>query len=271
MATATLPDGARIGYDEYDFSPPWETAEPVVLVHGFSKNRRFWYGWISSLAARYRVVRLDQRGHGDSSQVDRGFQMALRPFSQDLADFLDALGIQSAHFVMAEFSSTVAMDFAAAFAPRIRSLTLPGFGYNYRDAPVDTASWARLAEEQGAEAWARETNRYRLPDSAPQAMRDWYIREQGRMPGWFLAALFRWTATLDLTDSLASIKAPTLILAGGDARQGTLAHARYAEKTIPDCRLTVLEAMPFNVMSAAPERCVAETLQFINEITARGN
>jgi hypothetical protein len=64
---------------------------------------------------------------------------------------------------------------------------------------------------------------------------------------------------------------PTLILAGADARQGTIAHARHAAEMIPDCRLAVLEGMPFNVMSAAPERCVAETLRFIDKITARGN
>jgi len=125
VPNATLPDGARLAYDEYDFTAPWEPSEPVILLHGFSKNRLFWYGWIPGLAARYRVIRVDQRGHGDSSPVPDGFQMALRPFSQDLVDFLDALGLESAHFVMAEFTSTVAIDFANAFGPRIRSLTLP--------------------------------------------------------------------------------------------------------------------------------------------------
>jgi len=269
MPIAKLPDGAQLAYDEYDFSPPWEDSEPVVLVHGFSKNRAFWYGWLPGLAARYRTIRVDQRGHGDSSPVAPGFEIGLRPFSQDLSDFLDALGIQSAHFVMAEFTSTVAIDFAAAFAPRIRSLTLPGFGYNYRDAPIDANGWARIAEEQGSEAWARATNRFRLPESVPAAMREWYIQQQARMPGAFLAQLFRWTTTLDLTDRLAAMRVPTLILAGSDARQGTMAHAERAAELIPDCRLSVLDGMPFNVMSAAPERCVSETIGFIGEVVRR--
>lgn len=86
MARATLPDGARIAYDEYDFTPHRETAEAVALVHGFSKNRHFGYCWIPGLASHYRVIRLDQRGQGDSSPVAPIFRMERRPVSQDLAN-----------------------------------------------------------------------------------------------------------------------------------------------------------------------------------------
>lgn len=269
MPTATLPDGANLVYDDYDFTTPWDRGEPVILVHGFSKNRRMWYGWLPGLTSQYRVIRVDQRGHGDSSPPPADFKMALRPFSQDMADFLDTLGLKSAHFVMAEFTSAVAIDFANAFPERIRSLTLPGFGYNYRDSKIDRSEWVRLAEQEGSEAWARATNKFRLPADAPQAMRDWYISEQARMPGWFLGALFRWNATLNLEDQLAGMKVPTLIIAGSDARQGTIEHAYHAAKVIPDCKLVVLDGMPFNVMSAAPDRCVAETMKFIADVRAR--
>jgi len=268
MENVTLPDGAHLAYDVYDFTPPWEEAEPIVLVHGFSKNRKFWYGWIPALAARYRVFRLDQRGHGDSSLPPPGFEMALRPFSQDLAAFLDGVGLSSAHFVMAEFSSAVAVDFATAFPERIKSLVLPGFGYNFRSARVDRSEWVRLVEEEGAEAWARATNQYRLPADADPAMREWYVTQQARMPGWFLAALFRFNADLDLTAQLPLIEPPTLLIAGSDARQGTIESARLGARLIPQCRLAVLEGMPFNVMSASPERCVAETLHFLDDVRA---
>jgi pimeloyl-ACP methyl ester carboxylesterase len=269
VPTATLPDGAALAYDDYDFTTPWDPGEPVVLVHGFSKNRRMWYGWLPGLTAHYRVIRVDQRGHGDSSPAPPGFQMGLRPFSQDMADFLDAIGLESAHFVMAEFTSAVAVDFANAFSHRIRSLTLPGFTYNMRGSKIDRTEWVRLAEQEGSLAWARATNQYRLPADAPQAMRDWYISEQARVPGWFLGALFRWSGTLDLTGQLPGIKVPTLIIAGSDARQGTIEQVRDAARVIPDCRLAVLDGMPFNVMSAAPDRCVAETLRFIADVRAR--
>jgi pimeloyl-ACP methyl ester carboxylesterase len=86
------------------------------------------------------------------------------------------------------------------------------------------------------------------------------------MPGWFLGALFRFNADLDLTDRLHEIAAPTLIIAGTEARQGTIEDARLAARLIPTCRLAVLDGMPFNVMSAAPARCVAETLRFLDDV-----
>lgn len=272
MPHVTLGDGAQLAYDDYDFGPPWQAeqraADPIVLVHGFSKNRKFWYGWIPGLAADNRVIRFDQRGHNDSSPIAPGFKMALQPFSDDIAAFLDGLGIAKAHLVMAEFSSTVAIDFAARYRERISSLTLPGFSYNYVGSPVDRWEWVRLAEQEGSAAWARATNSDRLPADASPAMKEWYIAEQSRMPGWFLGALFRFNMHLDLTAELASIKVPTLVIAGGAARQGTIETIRKAERLIPNCRLTVLDGLPYNVMSAAPERCVAETLRFIGDVRA---
>ncbi len=266
MLTARLPDGGEIAYDDYNFSPPWSKVETIVLVHGFSKNRKMWYSWIPGLAQNYRVIRLDQRGHGDSSPPPPGFKMGLRPFSQDLAWFLDSIGVESAHFVMAEFSSAVALDFAPTFPHRLQSLVMPGFGYNWREGAVDKAEWVRICENEGSEAWARATNKYRLPADAAPAMREWYIREQARIPGWFLAEVFRYNQTLDLSDQLPKIPVPTLVISGSEARQGTAEHARIGVQRIPRCRLVVLDGMPFNVMSASPERCVAETLRFLDDV-----
>lgn len=269
MTTATLPDGAVLAYDEYYFGPPWLEPETVVLVHGFSKNRTFWYGWIPELARRYRVIRVDQRGHNDSSPVPDGFQMALRPFSDDLAAFLDVLGIASAHFVMAEFSSVVGIDFADVHAARIRSLTLPGFAFRYPGSPVDRTEWVRLAEQEGAAAWARATNRFRLPADADPAMREWYIGQQSKMPGWFLGALFRFNMNLDMTDRLPMMRVPCLIISGSEARQGTIETMREAVRAMPDCALEVLDGLPYNVMSADPDRCVAATVRFIEQVRHR--
>jgi len=121
MENVTLPDGADLAYDVYDFTPPWERRSRSYWSHGFSKNRIFWYGWIPALAARYRVFRLDQRGHGDSSLRRPGSRWRCRPFSQDLAAFLDGVGLSSAHFVM-RVSSAVAVDFAHCLPERIKSL-----------------------------------------------------------------------------------------------------------------------------------------------------
>ena len=266
MAMATLPDGASIAYDVHDFTDPWRQPETIILVHGFTKNRKFWYAWIPQLARRYRVICMDQRGHGDSTPLPPDFRMGLAPFAADLAAFIDVLGIQPAFLAMAEFTSAVAIELATTYPEHVRGLVVPGFWSNARASPVNRQEWIRLVEEEGAEAMLRASNNLRLPEGADPRQREWYIRQQARTPAWFMAALFRFNHDLDLTPRLPRIHAPTLLISGTQGQQGTLASAREACGSIPNCRLAVLEGMPFNVMSAAPNACVRETLRFLDDV-----
>ena len=126
MPEAVLPDGGKLAYDVHDFTDPWRDAEPLIFVHGFSKNRKFWYEWLPEFARDYRVYNLDMRGHGESSAIDPDFQMSLSPFARDIVDFMDALKIDSAHFIMAEFASAIAIELAADFPERVRSVDHAG-------------------------------------------------------------------------------------------------------------------------------------------------
>ncbi len=267
MATVTLGDGARLVYDGYDFSDPWKESEPVILVHGFSKNRLFWYPWIPDLARRYRVICLDQRGHGDSSLPPQDFKMSTAPFAADLDEFLGRLGLESAHFVMAEFSTAVGVEFAITYPDRLRTLTLLGLGVDYRVWPVDHDAWARQMETEGPEAWARQTNSLRLPADADPALKSWYVQQQGRMPGWLMAAVMRYAKTVDLTDRLPLVQCPVLVVSGDAARQQPIEVTQQAVSHLPNGRLVVLHDAPFNVMSARPQECVAATLAFLEQHT----
>ncbi len=263
MPIATLKDGCRLAYDDYDFTDPWGQPEVVVLVHGFSKNRKFWYEWIPTLARHYRVINVDQRGHGESSAAPPDFEMSLDAFAQDLDEFMDVLGIPSAHFIMAEFSSAVAVEFAIRYADRIKKLVLPGFGYNYKDAPIDLEGWVKLLQQGGSSAWASQTNQYRLPADADPDLRRWYIEQQSRVPAELLMKVFRYGQKLDLTDKLADVVVPTLILGGTAAKQDTAESLQRANRVMPRSKLVLFEGMPFNVMTACPQACVAETMKFL--------
>src|SRR5487761_2655823 len=98
MPRLMLSDDTQIAYDDYNFTPPWTIPPSVILVHGFNKNRRFWWDWIPALARHYRVINLDQRGHGESSLPPSDFVMGLEQFSDDLVAVLDKLEIESATF-----------------------------------------------------------------------------------------------------------------------------------------------------------------------------
>lgn len=58
-------DGFSLGYDDTG----GEGLETIVFLHGLSMSRATWARFLPDLEGRFRVVRLDQRGHGESSHV----------------------------------------------------------------------------------------------------------------------------------------------------------------------------------------------------------
>jgi pimeloyl-ACP methyl ester carboxylesterase len=268
MPEAVLPDGGKLAYDLHDFTEPWRDAEPLIFVHGFSKIRKFWYEWLPEFARDYRVYNVDMRGHGESSPLAFDFQMSLAPFARDIVDFMDALQIERAHVIMAEFASAIAIELAADYPDRVRSAVIPGFGYNWRGGAVSPKAWADLLREKGTAAWAQETNTHRLPEDADPGLRAWYIAQQSRMPVDLMIKLFEYSIDLDQTDRLQHFKAPALIISGTNAQQATADSTRRAVELMPNCKAVLMEGMPFNVMTACPQACIAAAKDFLATLRA---
>ena len=66
MKTIEIRAGATIAYEDDYFGPPWQVPRTVVLVHGNAESSRAWFAWVPRLAARYRVIRPDLPGFGQS-------------------------------------------------------------------------------------------------------------------------------------------------------------------------------------------------------------
>lgn len=74
------------------FLPTATSGPDVLLTHGLASNQRLWFDAAAALAARgHRVVTFDQRGHGQSSKPDDGYDMAT--VADDLALLIDAIGL----------------------------------------------------------------------------------------------------------------------------------------------------------------------------------
>lgn len=99
------------------------TGEPVVLIHGNAGDHRHWNSQFQQLSTRFRVIRYDVRGYGQSSEPIIG-----KPYSDssDLSDLMDHLGVNSAHIVGWSFGSGVAFDFAVAHPQRTKSIVSVG-------------------------------------------------------------------------------------------------------------------------------------------------
>ena len=88
------------------------TSRPVLLLHGLASTCHIWDLVAPLLAADFRVVALDQRGHGLSAQVEDGFDFAT--VSGDAAALIAALGWQRPIIVGHSWGADVALELAAA-------------------------------------------------------------------------------------------------------------------------------------------------------------
>ncbi len=106
--------------------------EPIVLVHGFASTKEVnWAnpGWVSTLTqAGYRVIALDNRGHGASAKPHDPAAYHSATMAEDVRALLDHLAIPRADVMGYSMGARIAAFLALGHPARVRSLILGGLG-----------------------------------------------------------------------------------------------------------------------------------------------
>lgn len=96
--------------------------ETVILIHGFGGDLDNWLFNIDALGEAATVYALDLPGHGLSTKkLDNP---GLAAMTLALSGFMDKLGIAGAHLVGHSMGGAIAMNLAADFPAKVKSLTL---------------------------------------------------------------------------------------------------------------------------------------------------
>ncbi len=102
-----------------------EGKPPLVVLHGFSSQARYWDGFAVRMRDDFHVYCLDQRGHGDSDWSDDYGPDAM---PNDLLAFADELGLQKFALVGHSMGGMVSMRFAAFHPDRLTALVIVDAG-----------------------------------------------------------------------------------------------------------------------------------------------
>ncbi len=235
----------------------------VVLLHELGGTLNSWDAVAPRLAARYRVLRYDQRGSGLSEKVRQEFSNDA--LVDDFEALAKAVGLEPPyHFVTVAAAATQALRFLEKHPGDVGALVL------CNPAPGVDASRAAALDERAAFA-AREGMRASLPTTLalsypPQlGARSAYEAYLGRYlandPVCFGFA-FRALARTNMLHMLSQIRCPAMVVAG---RHDTVRpHAGSAElaKKIPGARFEVIEAGHF-MPTQGPEPLVALLEDFL--------
>lgn len=266
MPFIQIDDQLNMFYEDQDFSPPWESSEVILMHHGNAKNSKFWFGWLPILSQHYRVIRVDARGFGLSSVPDPGFEWSLEQFAEDSKTLLEKLNVSKIHFIGETIGGSIGMVFAELFPQMTQSLTICTSPYNF--AAVDTyKEYKQLVSSDGVRAWVEKTSGQRLPSSA-SAHNEWYVEQMSRTSKQVVVETLSYLATVDLTDRLANIQCPSLIMVGEDSAMNTNGRVDTLGQLIPDSRVIKIKGATGYVQHSEPELCAHEWLKFVRSLNS---
>lgn len=106
--------------------------EPVVLIHGFTATAESNWGaggLLESLSGQYRVLAIDNRGHGKSGKP-HGVKHYGAEMVKDVLRLLDHLDIEKAHVAGYSMGGFMTLNLIATAPERVASAVLGGAGWS---------------------------------------------------------------------------------------------------------------------------------------------
>ena len=262
MPTLRVTPDCTLHYVVDDYSDPWREPQTVLMMHGNAESGAAWYAWVPQLARHYRVVRPDLRGFGASTPMPRDFPWTLDRICDDYLALMDYLAAARFHVVAAKIGGTIARYFAARHPDRVLTLTVVGTPPPRRGVGKRPELMEEF-EKQGVQQWARRTMSGRLGSRFPAEGLEWWIRFMGRTAVSTQLGFMPAIADADITDALARIRCPTLVITTEGSGLGSVEEMRAWQRLIPRSELLVLPGDSYHVAASDAERCAQATLDFI--------
>ncbi len=146
-------DGVAIAYSdtaEGEAGTGAGKGEPILLIHGFASNTRVnWAntGWIDALqSAGYRVISMDNRGHGESEKLYELDRYGGPIMAEDARRLLDHLGLAAAHVMGYSMGARISAFLTINHPERVRSAVFGGLGFNMVRGMAGTGPIAKALE-----------------------------------------------------------------------------------------------------------------------------
>ncbi len=195
--------------------------QPVVLIHGFTANiQNQWAapGVLKALARDYRVIALDNRGHGKSGKPHDPKQYGSE-MAEDVVRLLDHLKIRKAHVVGYSMGAMIAAKLLVTHPDRLLSVTLGGAAgiREGQDSTFFTLLADSLEKGKGFGLLISVLTPPGKPRPTPEMIEKINQRLQAANDVKALAAVVRGFKGLAVaTDKLKANRVPVLALIGAD-------------------------------------------------------
>ncbi|HGL6717771.1 alpha/beta hydrolase [Burkholderia contaminans] len=236
-------DGARIWHASFGQGPA------VVLLHGGLGHSGNWGNQLPALlAAGYRAIVIDSRGHGRSTRDAQPY--SYERMASDVLAVLDALHVERAGFVGWSDGACIALVLAARAPERTAGVFF--FACNMDPSGTKEIVPSPLLDR----CFARHRKDYAALSATPDQFDA------------FVAAVSEMMRTQPdyREQDLAAIAVPVTVVLGEHDEFIRPEHAAYLARTIPGATLTTLPGVSHFAPLQRPERFNAAMLAFLERL-----
>ncbi|MFI9248499.1 alpha/beta fold hydrolase [Streptomyces sp. NPDC053069] len=229
-------DGAALTYD--DEGPRDAPEVPLVFVHGWTADRHRWDHQIAHFSPGRRVIRLDLRGHGESTGAG---VRTIAELAQDVLALLDHLKVERFVLVGHSMGGMIAQTIALAHPERVERMAL-----------VCSIGRMTYSRGRGLLMAASTLVPYKLFVAAniQRAFAPGYPREEIRAhirasaatPREVVMTLYGAMRAFDVLDRAGEIRTPTLMVHGYHDVQLPVRQMLRMAKAYPDAVVRILDA-----------------------------
>lgn len=238
-------------------------APVVTLSHSLATDLSMWDPQMATLTARYRVLRYDTRGHGGTDAPAGPY--TLDQLATDAKALLSALGIPRTHWIGLSMGGMIGQTLALGSPGLFASLSLCDTSSRIpAEAKPLWVERIKTAQTQGMEPLVEPTINRWFTAPFVAAHKDLVDRVRAMIratkPAGYAGCCHAISA-LDLTDKLAAIKLPTLIVVGEEDQGTPVAASRTMHEKIAGSDLVIIK-------SASHLSNVEQPTEFTRAITA---
>jgi pimeloyl-ACP methyl ester carboxylesterase len=254
-------------------------AEPLLCLHGITQTAHSWDEVADALASDYRVICLDQRGHGDSDWAPNG-EYNRQAMAGDVDAVSDALGLSKFLLCGMSMGGINSITFTAAHPAKVRALVIVDVSPEVKVEGVQNIrSFIQASDELPTfEAFVERAHQFN-PRRSLDNIRSRLSHNLKQLPNgnwtWkYDKALrsgergFQASGLLTLWDDVAKIRCPTLIVKGAESDILSGESATEMQTAIPGSALAVIPGAGHSVMGDNPEAFVREVRPFLRQHAA---
>lgn len=216
----------------------------VTFSHSLGCNLSMWDEQVQALKGRYRVLRFDTRGHGQTDAPAGAY--SLEQLAEDLKGLLDGLGIAATHFVGLSLGGMIGQVFALKHPAMVQSLVLCDTTSSYPAAAapvwedrIKTVAAKGMEPLVGPtlERWFTAPFRARRQDLMERVG----AQIRNTPPQGYIGCCHA-IPKINVTDRLKDVRCPALVMVGEEDAGTPVEMAREIQAALPSAELVILRS-----------------------------